>query len=121
MTLQECYQQLGGDLAAVLSRLPSERMVQKFVLKFPADGSYAMLEQTMADHNYDEAFRMAHTIKGMCQNLNFDRLADSSSRMTEALRAGQTAEAETLLPEVAADYKATIDAIKAYEESLPTA
>ena len=41
MTLQDLYTQIGGDYEGVLGRLMnSERMVQKFVLKFLADGSY---------------------------------------------------------------------------------
>ena len=39
MTLQECYAALEGDYQGVLGRLTSERMVQKFVLKFLNDGS----------------------------------------------------------------------------------
>ena len=48
MTLQECYTQLEGDYEGVLARLRSERMVQKFVLKFPADPSYDMLQTALA-------------------------------------------------------------------------
>ena len=40
MTLQETYTKLRGDYDEVISRLRSERLVQKFVLKFPADGSF---------------------------------------------------------------------------------
>lgn len=32
MTLQECYQAMGGNYEDVISRLRSERMVQKLVL-----------------------------------------------------------------------------------------
>ena len=40
MNLRQCYDALGGDYDEVIGRLRSERLVQKFVLKFPADGSY---------------------------------------------------------------------------------
>ena len=43
MTLKECYEAMGGDYAGVSSRLPSEKMIQKFVLKFLGDGSYDLL------------------------------------------------------------------------------
>ena len=34
MTLKECYEALEGDYEGVVARLRSEKMVQKFVLKF---------------------------------------------------------------------------------------
>ena len=43
MTLKECYAALGGDYDEVIGRLRSERLVQKFVLKFLDDGSYDLL------------------------------------------------------------------------------
>lgn len=67
MTLQECYLALGGDYDEVMGRLRSEKLVQKFVLKFLQDGSYDLLVTSMAEGNYEEAFRAAHTIKGICQ------------------------------------------------------
>lgn len=33
MTLQEFYARVGGDYNATLSRLPSEALVKKFILK----------------------------------------------------------------------------------------
>ena len=38
MTLQECYEAIGGDYQDVISRLRSDR--QKFVLKFLDDSSF---------------------------------------------------------------------------------
>ena len=96
MTLQECYAALEGDYQGVLGRLTSERMVQKFVLKFLNDGSYDLLLRSMAEENWQEAFRAAHTIKGVCQNLDFTRLYRSSSQLSEALRNGFTPEAPAL-------------------------
>lgn len=111
MTLQDCYQALGGDYADVVSRLRSERLVRKFVLKFPDDGSFDLLCRSLEEKQFEEAFRAAHTIKGMCQNLGFNRLLASSSRLTEALRSGQTAEAGALFEAVSADYQAAVSAI----------
>ena len=116
MTLQECYAALEGDYAGVTSRLPTERMVQKFVLKFLNDGSYDLLLRSMETEDYAEAFRAAHTIKGICQNLSFTRLYESSSQLSEALRSGWTPEADTLIEQVKADYQVTVDALRALEQ-----
>lgn len=116
MTLQECYAAMAGNYEDVIHRLRSERLVQKFVLKFLSDGSYDLLCQSMKEGNYEEAFRAAHTIKGVCQNLGLSRLQDSSSRLCEALRNGYTPEADALAEEVRADYAQTVTAIRAFQK-----
>lgn len=116
MTLQECYAAMGGNYEDAIGRLRSERLVQKFVLKFLTDGSYSLLCRSLEEKNYAEAFRAAHTIKGVCQNLSIDKLQVSSSRLCEALRNGYTPEADALAEEVRADYAQTVTAIQAFQK-----
>ena len=118
MTLQECYTALGGDYDEVLGRLRSEKMIQKFVLRFLEDKSYDLLCSSMESGNYEEAFRAAHTIKGVCQNLSFTLLGKSSSALSEALRHGYTPEADDLAKQVEAEYRQTAQAIRAFQEAL---
>ncbi len=114
MTLQECYAALGGNFDDAISRLRSEKLVQKFVLKFLNDGSYDLLCQSVDSGNYAEAFRAAHTIKGVCQNLSFVRLQDSSAELTEALRDGVWSDqVVALYQRVCDDYHITAEAIRA--------
>ena len=117
MTLQECYAAMGGSYDDAIGRLRSERLVQKFILKFLDDGSYDLLCRSMEEKNYEEAFRAAHTIKGVCQNLSLSKLQDSSSRLCESLRNGYTPESAALLEETTADYRRTADAIRAFREA----
>ena len=79
MTLKECYAAMGGDYDEAIGRLRSEKLVQKFVLKFLNDQSFELLCSSMESKNYEEAFRAAHTIKGVCSNLAFNVLGKSSS------------------------------------------
>ena len=116
MTLQECYTALGGDYAEVLGRLRSEALVRKFVLKFLTDPSYDLLCRSMEQADYGEAFRAAHTIKGVCQNLSFTKLYQSCAPLCEALRGGFTPEAPALAARLDADYAKTVAAIRAYQE-----
>ena len=118
MTIQECYAALGGDYAGVIGRLRSERLVQKFVLKFPADGSYELLLRSLEEGNAQEAFRAAHTIKGMCQNLGFTALGESSAALTEELRGGELSGAGKYLPTVKEDYARTVAAIAEFAKSV---
>ena len=118
MTLKECYAAMEGDYQDALGRLRSDRLVQKFVLKFLADGSYDLLTQSMEEENYAEAFRAAHTIKGVCQNLGLTKLLNSSSELAEALRNGFTPEAIPLTERVKADYRQTMAAIQAFQKEI---
>lgn len=120
MTLRECYEALGGDYDAVLGRLRTERLIQKFVLKFLDDGSFALLCRSMEEGNAEEAFRASHTIKGMCQNLSFTALERVSSELTEALRGGSITADKTgeLFARVQAEYQRTSGAIRAFAAEL---
>lgn len=118
MTLSECYAALGGDYEEVLGRLRTESLVQKFVLKFPSDPSFRLLEDSLSAENWSEAFRGAHTIKGVCQNLGFSRLYESSSELSEAMRDGKPLADPALLERVKEDYAATAGAIRALQEAL---
>ena len=115
MSLQSCYIALEGDYNDVIGRLRTERLVQKFVLKFLNDPSFDLLCKSLEEKDYGEAFRASHTIKGVCQNLSFTKLYQSSHALTEALRNGWSPEAEGLIGQVKADYQQTVDAILAFQ------
>lgn len=119
MTMEECYQQLGGNYAEVCTRLPSPKLVERFVGKFLEDKSFALLCEAMEAGSREDAFRTAHMLKGVCANLSFTRLMRSASRLTELLRSGtdaSVAQAAPLLEEVRRDYQLTVAAIASYKE-----
>lgn len=118
MTLKECYIMMGGDYDGVVSRFRNEALVQKFALKFLDDTSYGLLQSSLQAGDNQEAFRAAHTIKGICQNLGFSRLLQSSSDLSEALRAGQNGNLTVLIGRVEEDYRQTIAAIRQLQEGL---
>ena len=120
MTIQECYQKLGGDYAQVEKRLPGIHLIRRFIAKFLDDGSYPELCRAMEQGQTEEAFRAAHTLKDVSANLGFDRLTASSGELTELLRGrtdGIPAEAVPLLDIVRQNYELTADAIRAYLNS----
>lgn len=116
MTLQECYINMGGNYEEVAGRLPNEQMIQKFVLKFLTDTSYDVLCRSMDAGDYTEAFRAAHTLKGLCQSLGFTKLFESSNRLNTALRFDNHEEANHLMKEIAEDYQLVISAIQAFQK-----
>ena len=63
MNINECYQAMGADYEEVFGRLRNEKLIAKFVLKFPDDPSFSQLKNSLAEKNTKEAFRAAHTLK----------------------------------------------------------
>lgn len=120
MTLQECYEAMGGDYEDVMARLRKPERVEKFLLKFPEDGSFDNLRKAMEQGNQEEAFRASHSIKGVSQNMGFTRLFQSSHELTEAVRPGQGSLSDplisTLLAKVTEDYRSTLDAIQKFKD-----
>lgn len=118
MTLREMYETLGGNYDNVLGRLMSEQLINKFVRLFQKDESFDNLKRSFTEKNHAEAFRAAHTLKGVAQNLGFDRLFETSSELTEFLRGredGLTGDnyekAGILYDNVKTEYDKTIAAI----------
>jgi HPt (histidine-containing phosphotransfer) domain-containing protein len=115
MTVNEFYDEIGGDYKAVLSRLMKDDRIYKFLLKFKEDKSMELLRTALAAGNEGEAFRAAHTLKGVSQNLAFDKFFVSSNELTEALRNGIPDNVAPLVEAVEADYKEIIEAIDRVE------
>lgn len=112
MTIRECYDELGLDFDAVLSRLVNEKLVQKFALKFLDDPSFQNLKDALDSKDVETAFRAAHTLKGVCLNLGFDNLYPSSKDLTELLRVGSMDGYEDLFAEVEKEYNRTCEALR---------
>ena len=105
MTLEECYESFKGDYEEVVNRLCSRKFVEKFLVKFLADKSYEDLHRYLDEENYEEAFRAAHTLKGVCQ------------KVTEALRGGKNEVTPEMLQRLDADYENVVHAIQEYQQS----
>ncbi len=115
MTIQECYKKMGADYEDVLKRLYSEGMIRKFARMFLDDDSYPKLERSLKEENVEEAFRAAHTLKGVCQNLGFTNLYQPTCELTEVLRAGTLEGSKEWFDRVTEQYNITIDAIRAVQ------
>jgi len=64
-----------------------EVLFKKFLLKFLDDQSYVRLKENIEKKDCDEAFREAHTLKGVAANLALNELSEAASEITELLRA----------------------------------
>lgn len=111
MTLKECYAITESDWIGVTKRLQSEERVLKFALRFVSDQNFMMLCRAIESGDTEDAFRASHTLKGICQNLGFDKLYSSASALTESLRSGKISEVSVLFEQVKNDYSLLIDSL----------
>lgn len=121
MTLIECYSKLEGNYEETRGRLQSDRLIQKFVCKFLDDPSYDQLIQGLEEKDREKLFRAAHTLKGVCQNLGFDRLFRSSNLLCEEVRNAWGTRVSELAEQVKADYALTASTIREYAAGLDQA
>lgn len=117
MNIEECYEKIGGNYADVSTRIPGIGLIEKFIGIFLEDKSFDMLRSQLECGNRGEAFRAAHTLKGICANLSFAKLLYSTARLTEELRPEKSFSPDTaiqLFKDVERDYLVTADTIRKY-------
>lgn len=115
MTLQECYAQMGVDYSGVLSRMGKEARVRKYLALFPDEPSFSTLCQAMEAGDGPEAFRAAHSLKGICMNLDLAPLLRSVSTLTEQLRGGELNDAaRKSFQAVGEDYRMVCNCIQGF-------
>lgn len=86
----------GADVNATLRRfMGNENMYLKFLKKFPGDQNYQNLGTSLEAGNYEEAFRCAHTLKGVAANLGLLPVQTSVSGLVEELRNKKNGEVDT--------------------------
>ena len=59
----------GIDVDSVMQRfMGSERLTEKFMKRFADDMTFSQLEKAVAAGDSEEAFRAAHTLKGVAES-----------------------------------------------------
>ena len=111
MTIEQCYQAMGGDYAQMLRRTQGAHRVRKYLEMFLQDDSFDQLCRILERGDREEAYQAAITLKGVSGNLSFTRLCDAASALAEVLRRGQ-ADPTPQLEQVRQAYQDTVDAIR---------
>ena len=110
--LQRFYDAIGSELKPVIERLGGNAEITKrFIKKFAADGSFGDLEKALDGNNTQEAFRAAHTLKGIGYTLGFQGLGDCAAKLCDKLREGLLPSA-TVLQQLETEYNRVLTAIK---------
>lgn len=115
MELRQFFNEVGSDYDAVLSRLINDKLILKFVKKFPSDPSFSRLTKAFEDSDVKAAFVAAHTLKGTAANLGLDLLSNEASELTEKLRNAQSLPASSELDALIHVYEKTLECIASLE------
>ncbi|NHM14263.1 Hpt domain-containing protein [Eggerthellaceae bacterium zg-886] len=122
MSLESCFAAMGGDLESVRGRLRADDRIRRIVGMFPHDETFANLERAWETQSMPEAFRAAHTLKGVSRDLGFTPLFEVSNALADVLRPANeggevdAAAVEQLLDDVRRAYQLTLDAIEIIDE-----
>ncbi|MDD6089009.1 MAG: Hpt domain-containing protein [Desulfovibrionaceae bacterium] len=116
MSIQTCYDELGGNYAEILSRLGREDMIRRFGLMFLKDSTFADLRSALQNGDTDQAFRSAHTLKGVCKNLSFTALDKEVDSLVEILRNGHLEEGRKQFQHADCVYEKTISALRRLQD-----
>ncbi len=104
----------GVNLETALERfMGNEELLMACLTKLSQDVNYGLFKAAMEEKRYEDAFKAAHSLKGMCGNLSLDSLYEAMSKEVEFLRAGMHSEAEAFFPEVARKFEETVEILEA--------
>ncbi len=122
MELLEKLKEYGVDVDAAVARFVGKKdLYTKFLLKFLDDTSYNGLAESIENQKYPEAFEYAHSLKGVCGNLNLSPLTEQVTEMTEILRNKDTLSGEEqqriqeIMPVMAKSYEEIIQILEENE------
>lgn len=112
--IKACYESMGADYEDAARRLRSDARIEKFLKKVPEDPNYERLSAAVKSRDMQEAFRAAHTMKGICQNLSLTKLGQSVSCLSDRLRERPEYgdDVEQMFHQVQEDYAVTLQAIR---------
>ena len=100
MAVKEFYEAIEVDPADVLKRFGgSEAMLEKFLKKFLADGTFAQLSEAVAAGDQELTFRAAHTLKGLAGNFDLLKLQSLAAKIVERYKTQNTWKADTVFEE----------------------
>lgn len=128
MDIKELYGIAGGSYDEIKEIMLSDRLINKYVLKFKDLPLMDELDKNLRSKDYKTAFRTVHSLKGACQNIGFKGLQMSAVALTELLRpVGENEDnaelyyideerLEKLYTNIKEDYKIIIDAINDWAE-----
>lgn len=87
-------------------------MFEKFVRRFPNDPHFDELQGHIKAQDADQAFRCAHTLKGVVGNLSFTDYFEAVSNLSDVLSENKMEEACTAMSSVKEAHDKVISALE---------
>lgn len=110
--LLEVLKEVDIDADDLFDRLMENvNLITRFLRRFPEDKSYLNLEEALEKRQCEDAFRAAHSLKGVCANLSMTRLYTIVSSQVEYLRNGDLEGGINKMPDLSLEYKRMVDII----------
>ena len=118
MTIEECYEGLGGDYKRVCRRLPGRQFVERFLWRYLEDDSAQLLFAALAARDPAESYRCALALKGVAGNLGFEDMERAVSELAETIRGGEiTPQAREQAGTVRCCHQAAVKILRLYFEA----
>lgn len=123
MTIQELYDQIGGNYDHAVQIMRMDKMISKYLLKLSDSDVCDKLKEAAGSMDPGDLFESAHAMKGVCANLGLDDLAAAVSEVTEEYRPGagrklSDDEVKAKLDEIFSKFEKTKAGIEEYKASL---
>jgi HPt (histidine-containing phosphotransfer) domain-containing protein len=123
MTIQELYDQIGGNYDHAVQIMRMDKMISKYLLKLTDSDICDKLKEAAGSMDPGALFESAHAMKGVCANLGLDDLAAAVSEVTEEYRPGagrklSDDEVKAKLDDIFAKFEKTKAGIEEYKASL---
>jgi HPt (histidine-containing phosphotransfer) domain-containing protein len=100
MTIEQ-LSNLGADTKSAIARCAgNEALFLRLVPKALEESKYLELEQYILEKKYDEAFEVAHALKGVLANMSLTPILNPVCEIVELLRAKTDTDYSALLEEV---------------------
>lgn len=69
MTAKEFFDEIHEDYSAIFERIGNDAWIVKYLRKFTNDGCFDALKTAISESNWEEGFKMSHSLKGVALNL----------------------------------------------------
>ena len=117
MDLKECYKEMDGDYDDVMTRLPREASVIKFLRRFAENGEFDELKIAAKDKDYKRVFELSHDLKGMAANLSISAFQKTISDICEDTRNKEPGDGfDVLLSKADEQHTKVVEAISKLED-----
>jgi len=110
--IRELYNVVGGDMTDLLTRLPREDMVERFVRKYLDSSEFENMLNAYENKDYRALFESTHQLKGMTANLSLTKQQAVFSEICESVRHGEpNIDLEPLVEKAKVEYQTLKDAM----------